>query len=303
MAVEFLVLDHRSKSSPLEHWRLILTKFQTGIVFIICLLIQDETYPPRLLELQAKRLRKSTGNASIRAPQTSTKSATQTFVLNIIRPTKMLCLSPIVLGLSLLTAVAYGTLYLLFTTVSQVFETRYGIVTNVGLVFFGFGIGQFAGLFAFALISDKTLTKMAAKNGGELKPEYRLPPMIPGATMIPVGLLIYGWTAQYRVFWFVPLIGTFLIGFGMISVFTPIGTYLVDAFSVYAASATAANTVLRSIGGGLLPLTGPRMYEALGQGWGNTLLAGVSILMMGMILLAIMFGERIRTNPRFKLNL
>jgi len=31
----------------------------------------------------------------------------------------------------------------------------------------------------------------------------------------------------------------------------------------------AANTVLRSLGGALLPLSGRKMYEALGLGWGN----------------------------------
>jgi MFS family permease len=213
----------------------------------------------------------------------------------------MLFLSPIIFGLSLLTAVAYGILYLLFTTVTEVFRTRYGIVTHVGLIYLGFGCGQFAGLFLFGAVSDAIVKKMA--RGGQMKPEYRLPPMIPGGAMIPLGLLLYGWTAQYRVFWFVPVIGTFLIGFGMITVFTPVGTYLVDAFPTYAASATAANTVFRSVGGALLPLAGPRMYETLDQGWGNTLLAGISLLTMGMIWVALKYGERLRTHPRFQLNL
>lgn len=229
------------------------------------------------------------------------ESKSRIFATSIVRPIKMLFLSPIILGLSLLTAVAYGTLYLLFTTVTEVFQTQYGITTHVGLIYLGFGCGQFAGLFIFGLVSD-AIVKRKAK-GGQMKPEYRLPPMIPGGAMIPIGLLLYGWTAQYRVFWFVPVIGTFLIGFGMITVFTPVGTYLVDAFPEYAASATAANTVFRSVGGALLPLAGPRMYETLGQGWGNTLLAGLSLGMMGMVWMSLKYGEKIRTHPRFQLNI
>lgn len=136
-----------------------------------------------------------------------------------------------------------------------------------------------------------------------MKPEYRLPPTILGGSMIPIGLLIYGWTAEYRVFWFVPVLGTFLIGFGMITVFTPVGTYLVDAFPMYAASATAANTVFRSVGGAFLPLAGPRMYSSLGQGWGNTLLAGISLLMMGMIFMSLKYGDRLRTHPKYQIKL
>lgn len=210
----------------------------------------------------------------------------------------MLFLSPIIFGVSLLTAIAYGTLYLLFTTVSEVFRTRYGIVTNVGLVYLGFGSGQIVGLFVFGLLSDVIVKRLAAK-GGEMKPEYRLPLMIPCSAIIPIGLLVYGWTAQFRVFWFVPIIGTFLIGFGMITVFSSVSTYLVDAFPVYAASATAANTVLRSVGGALLPLAGPKMYEALDQGWGNTLLAGISLGMIGMIVMSYKYGERLRTKVEY----
>ena len=213
----------------------------------------------------------------------------------------MLFLSPIVFGLSLLTAVAYGILYLLFTTVNVVFTERYGFVTNVGLVYLGFGVGQFAGLFVFGMVSDAVLKRLT--RDGVMKTEYRLPPMLPGAAMIPAGLLIYGWSAQFYVHWFVPLLGTFLIGFGMISVFTPVGTYLIDAFPEYAASATAANTVFGSIGGALLPLAGPGMYKSLGLGWGNTLLAGISVAMMGMILLAMRFGEAFRTHPKYQLRL
>jgi len=44
-----------------------------------------------------------------------------------------------------------------------------------------------------------------------------------------------------------------------------IQTYLIDAFTIHAASAVAANTVLRSIFGALLPLSGLKLYDALGM--------------------------------------
>ncbi|KAK7230005.1 hypothetical protein V2G26_002175 [Clonostachys chloroleuca] len=281
-------------------WNFWLLIIMSGVVSVFCLFFQRETHPPTLLKHRAAKVRKSAGNPNIRHVGHTTTSRRQVFTTSIVRPVKMLFLSPVIFGLSLLTAVAYGTLYLFFTTVTDVFESRYGIVTNVGLIYLGCGCGQFAGLFVLGLVSD-AIIKRAAK-GGEMKPEYRLPPMIPGGAMIPIGLLIYGWTAEYKVFWFVPVIGTFFIGFGMISVFTPVGTYLIDAFPVYAASATAANTVFRSVGGALLPLAGPRMYSSLGQGWGNTLLAAISLIMMGMIVMSLKYGERLRTNPRYQIS-
>jgi len=64
---------------------------------------------------------------------------------------------------------------------------------------------------------------------------------------------------------------------GMITMFMPVGIFLVDTFTIYAANAMAANTVLRSLSGALLPLCGRRMYEALGLGWGNSMLAFVAL--------------------------
>ena len=80
----------------------------------------------------------------------------------------------------------------------------------------------------------------------------------------------------------------------------PISTYLVDAFTLHAASALAANTVLRSLVGALLPLAGPKMYDSLGLGWGNSLLAFIALALCPIPVLFYKYGERIRTSPRFQ---
>lgn len=65
----------------------------------------------------------------------------------------------------------------------------------------------------------------------------------------------------------------------------------------------AANTVLRSLGGAVLPLCGGQMYHALGYGWGNSLLAFLAIAMLPVAWVFMRYGERIRTHPKFQLNL
>ena len=84
----------------------------------------------------------------------------------------------------------------------------------------------------------------------------------------------------------------------MIAAFMCIQTYLIDAFTIYAASAIAANTVLRSVFGAFLPLAGLDMYAALGLGWGNTLLGFVALGLIPIPALFYKYGEHIRT--RFK---
>lgn len=285
----------------------------------ICFFTLPETYPPVLLERKAKKLRKESGNQDLRAPsELSGRTPSQLLLANVIRPTKMLVRSPIVFLLSLYIALVYGYLYIMFSTMTIVFEGQYGIGNgNVGLVFLGLGFGQIIGLFLFAGTSDRMLKKRAAKNNGVMTPEMRLPFLLHTSLFAPAGLLLYGWTAEYKVHWIVPIIGTCLISIGMVSCFTdsmtcrttnrtqicsfmPIGVYLVDAYTAYAASAMAANTVLRSFGGALLPLAGRRLYNTLGYGWGNSLLAFIALLFVPLIWLLMKYAGFLRTHPKFQ---
>lgn len=74
----------------------------------------------------------------------------------------------------------------------------------------------------------------------------------------------------------------------------PISTYLVDTYTVYAASASAAATVFRSFLGALLPLAGNSMYNALGLGWGTSLLGFIAVAFIPIPFVFWKFGQRIR---------
>lgn len=65
-------------------------------------------------------------------------------------------------------------------------------------------------------------------------------------------------------------------------------------FEVYAASALAGNSVLRSILGGTLPLAGPSMYARLGPHWAGTLLAFIQIAIIPIPVVFYMYGAKIR---------
>lgn len=263
-------------------------------------LIARETYAPVLLERKAAQLRKSTGNPNLRSKMATNIPPAELFKRSIIRPLKMLLFSPIVLLMSIYVSVQYGVLYLLFTTITFVFEQQYHFSTGaVGLSYLGSGIGMILGMGILGVMSDKLINKAIAK--GNVKPEHRLPLIltIPGGIALPVGLFMYGWTVEKNVHWIAPIIGTAFIGVGILAGMMTIQTYLVDAFTLHAASAIAANTVLRSIFGAVLPLCGLDMYDALGLGWGNSLLGFIALALIPVPVLFRFYGERIRTNPKF----
>lgn len=56
----------------------------------------------------------------------------------------------------------------------------------------------------------------------------------------------------------------------------------------------AANSLVRSIAGGLVPLGGPSLYDNLGLGWGNSLLGFLGVAFAGVPLLFYLYGERLR---------
>jgi len=280
-------------------WDFWLIAIVAGALMIGMMIFIRETYCVRLLDLKTKRLRKETGNPRLVSKLDTGLTPRELLARSIIRPMKML-FSPIVFFLSLYMAVVYGYLYLLFTTMTGVFEKTYHFSQgSVGLAYLGIGIGMFLGLFISGGTSDLVVRKLTERNGGVSKPEFRLPLMLPAALLIPIGLFIYGWTAHFGVHWIAPIIGTSFVGLGLITTFMPIMTYLVDAFTIYSASVIAANTVMRSLLGALLPLAGPSMYKALGLGWGNSLLGFIALAMLPLPYIFWKYGERIRTNPRF----
>ncbi|TVY58990.1 MFS transporter prlG [Lachnellula cervina] len=283
-------------------WTFWILAIAGGSLALACLIFMRETYGNVLLKHKAARLRKETGNLHLISKGDLGLSPRALFLHSIVRPLKLLLFSPIVLLLSLFAAVVFGQTFLLFTTFPTVFEEQYGFTTGTsGLSYLGMGIGMILGIITFRLLSDKILTKAALDGDGTMKPEYRLPLMVYLTPVMPIGFFWYGWSAYAQVHWIVPIIGTGFIGIGSLFVIMPIQIYLVDAFGEYAASALAANTMLRSLAGTFLPLAGPPMYKALGLGWGNSLLGFLSL---GFAVVPIFFwkyGEQVRTRWVVKL--
>ena len=202
-------------------------------------------------------------------------------------------------------AVLYGILYLLFATYSCVFREIYGFSTSAaGLVFLAGGIGTLSGLFYVGSFSDRTLKKRVAA-GKTITPEDRLPPIItiPGSLTFPIGLFVYGWIAEEHAHRINPQIGTAITGFGSIVIFIGIQTYLVDAFVEYAASVIGVNAVLRGTAGALIPLGGLNTYNALGWGWGNSLLGFIALAFAPMPWVFGLYGAKIRNSKRSQVKL
>ncbi|KAJ5130084.1 uncharacterized protein N7515_006123 [Penicillium bovifimosum] len=291
-----------------EHtsWRWVFysTSIADALIQAMGLLFLRESYGPVLLRARAARLRKETNDETYQT-ETERQNRTLPQVIRsaLVRPFRLLFTQPIVQALALFMAYIYGIMYLVLSTFPTLWTSAayYNESTGIGgLNYISLGLGFFLGSQICAPLNDRIYRRLKARNGGVGKPEFRVPLLFVGAFLIPSGLFIYGWTAQYRVHWIAPNIGAVLFGAGNIVAFQCIQTYMVDTYARYAASALAAGSFLRSLAGFGFPLFAPYMYSALGYGWGNSVLAFVAVV-IGALAPVLMwrFGETLRKKSTY----
>jgi MFS transporter, DHA1 family, multidrug resistance protein len=68
---------------------------------------------------------------------------------------------------------------------------------------------------------------------------------------------------------------------------------------MYAASALAGHTIIRSATGAVFPLFTTQMFINLGINWAATLLGGIALLLAPMPFLFYKYGSRIRSKSSF----
>jgi MFS family permease len=91
----------------------------------------------------------------------------------------------------------------------------------------------------------------------------------------------------------------FLTTFGLQIAGMPTQAYIIDSYPEHASSATAASQLLRSLMAFTFPLFAPTMYHALGYGWGNSLLALITLIFgVTAPLLLWWCGPRLRARAR-----
>ena len=121
--------------------------------------------------------------------------------------------------------------------------------------------------------SDQILKAKARK--GEMTPEY---PIVPSTILISVGFVWYGWLAQGKDPWIVPILWAATVGFGYLPIIMCTQNYLINTYEEFSALAVAASTILRSVMGACMPLAGCNMYVTMGYGWGHSLLAFIDLV-------------------------
>lgn len=225
----------------------------------------------------------------------------QTFAKDaLFRPAQLFCTEPVVFVVALMTAVAFGLLYIFTEAIEIIYESMGFSSTQASLAFLAIAVGVCVSTLTRWL--DHYIFDMRHRQGRPVKPEDKLVGLALGAAAFAGGLWWLAWTIPpkiHGVHWIVPTIALAFIGYALNEFDTVLQGYLADSYLSYSASGTAAVQFLRALLSGVFPLFTPQMFHNLGSNIAVSILAIVATLFCAVPPLFIFYGEKIRARSKF----
>ena len=280
-------------------WMFWSTSILQSAMIIMSVALFHETHAPTILRRRAKRLRRTTGNTRYYTEMERLdlgRSPSWVLLNSLSRPIRLLLFHPIIQIQACLSAFNYGITYLVLSSFSDLWTTQYHESISIsGLHYIAMCVGEVTGAGIGGPLMDIIFRKMKQRANGVATPEYRVPIMLPGAILTPLGLFMYGWAAQKHTHWVVVDIGAAILSFGLTIGGQALQAYVIDSYPDHTSSASAASQFLRSLTAFGFPLFAPKLYSALGYGWGNSTLAFVAIgIGIPAPMLVWIYGPRMR---------
>jgi MFS family permease len=234
--------------------------------------------------------------------------------VSLYRPFHLLTTEPVVFFFSLWVAFAWAVLYLTFSSVFYVFTRTYQWnIEQAGRVFGAMIVGS-ATATAVGVYQERLLRRPEWQPDSAVAvpawkflrdrfpvnvPEARLYFTCVTATLLPIGLFVFGFTARPDVHWMAPTIAVGLATMGIFSVYLATFNYLADVYHKYASSALAAQSCCRNVLGGVFPIVSGALFFNLGEARAGALLGGIGTALTLVPWVLVMYGRKIRARSKF----
>ena len=275
-------------------WLFWILSIFVSVVATVGFLVLPETYTPVLLQRKAKFEKRSCGRDN------SYQSFVSRLRVGLVRPIHLLVHRRIVQCIALVMGVNFGIYCLMLSTFADIWIDSYSESKTVSsLNYIAIAIGTTAGTQAGGHTMDWIYRHLRRRQPDAAPaPEYRVPFLVPGAILPPVGLFWYGWSAQAKLSWVMVDVGTAIFTCGSFILTQGMLAYLFDEVE-HAASANAAGRLLSMVLGFAFPIFGPQMYHNLSYGWGNSLLAFLFLILAAPLPLILwVWGAELRAIGR-----
>ncbi|KAH9212949.1 major facilitator superfamily domain-containing protein [Leptodontidium sp. 2 PMI_412] len=276
-------------------WTNWLVMILSGAGWIFCSSMQ-ETYAPVILQRKAAKMRKETGDDRWWCRYDQRSSLFEMLKINLSRPFILSFTEPILWFWNAYIAIIYGILYLCFVAYPLIYTGLRGWSLGfTGLAFVGIGVGTMIAIVTEPLARRVVNSHKKDPETGRVYPEASISIVCFASLLCPIGQLWFSWTSvPITIHWIWPILAGVPFGAGNCLVFIYASNYIAGSYGIYAASALAGNSVVRSIVGGTLPLAGPKMYSAMSPQWAGTLLGLVQVALIPIPFVFYKYGDRIR---------
>lgn len=282
-------------------WTAWVTLIMAGVLIVASIFTVRETSSPKILRQKARRLRFETGNWALHAKSDEVRIEFDDIINRYLtKGIRMFVMEPILSIFTAYLTLVYGILYLAFQAFPVAYQQRGWSATSSFLPFLSVTLGIIA---SWGVISVFTLTwykKKAEAHNGPPLPEYRLPPMIAGAVILPPALLWFGWSGN--VHYISQIIAMFFIGLSLLLIFCSGIVYIVDVYQFHSNSAMSIHVVVRSLVSCSFPIFANVMYDNLGVAWASSVLALLTLVMVPAPIVFYIYGGTIRSWSRFAFN-
>ena len=269
-------------------WLAIALSTVCEIVFLTCF---RETYKVKVLAKQGLAIEDDT--------EIDVSKEDMSLLTCIARPIKVFYSSFVLQILSLYGALAFTWFYVMATTFPDILRYQYKFTpAMIGTAFLSFSLGSVIGLIICNRLLDRIYSNLAAKSG-KATPENRLPLMMVSSVTLPFVVALYGWIPQLDLP--VPLMLFMVVLFGVFVIMSmvPLMAYVVDAFSLFSASAITATLITRCLMGTFLPLVTAPLNDKVGYGLGFTVLSVACALLSPIPFLISRYGEQWRQKSEY----
>lgn len=233
-------------SVPPENWRWSLWEilWVSGSIFLLLSFCLPETSAPNILLRRARRLRKVTGNQRLKSQSEIDQSKlTVGEVTNdaLWKVMQILIQDRAITFAAIYTSLVYGIYYSFFEVCPLVYIGLYHFnFGQMGLAFLSIAVATTLAIIIYFSYLYFILEPNIKANGLG-PPEQRLVSALYASFLLPIGLFLFGWTANGHIHWIVSVVGIGIYAFGVFIVLQCIFLYVPLTYPPYAASLFASN--------------------------------------------------------------
>lgn len=220
--------------------------------------------------------------------------------LDLLRPLRLFFTEPIVFLAAVISAIAFGLVYL-FTEVLPLVYVDMGFTdASMNLPFLPLAIGMV--LSVLTRLYDRRVLAERMSRSLPLTPESKFTGFILGSLCLAIFLWVFAWTIPpytTSAHWAIPTIALVPIGYAVNEFDYVLAGYLTDCYQTYSASAFASLSLSRAALSATFPLVGRALFDSLGFNVATSVFATLATVLCAVPPMLLRYGGTLRAKSAF----